>query len=105
MEHHVYRFLFARQYTRPARIGEKALAVPPSPQNYHHMNRGKIKHLNHKNPTKVLQRKQLAILGFDFYIEKYTMAAGGQRTQKVGWVQAERQPVAMLALFHLGTGF
>lgn len=33
------------------------------------------------------------------------MAVGARKTQKVGWAQEERQQVAMLPLFHLGTGF
>ena len=32
---------FTKQYTIPVQTREKVLAVPPSPQNYHHINREK----------------------------------------------------------------
>lgn len=103
MDLRIHVFLFANQYSRPAQTRKRVLGIPLSQQNHHHINREK-RTSNHKNSTKVLQRKQLEVVVFNFITEKYKMAVGDRRPQ-VRWVQEERPQGAMLALFCLGTGF
>lgn len=78
----------------------------PSQQNEPPYQQGRKEHLNHKNSTKVLQRKHLGILMFEFkWRSQHKMAVGHRRDTENVWVWEEGWQMALLALFHLGKGF
>ena len=63
-----------------AQTSVKALAVIPSQQNSPPYQRGKREHPNHKNSTKVLQRKHLGILVLAFkWISQHKTSVGHRR--------------------------